>query len=344
MSPCPGFTDNPFQTRSDFIRAGVALVKPLKAYQSPGKARIRIPTATGTHFSEHAAQLEGFARPLWLIANLFDEFPGSQSGLDLEAWTTGLKNGVDPASPEYWGDVGPFDQRMVEMESIAYTLLLSPKTFAFENDASTRANLVSWLKQMHGKPMPANNWRWFRIFVNLALTRTLGVPLEEVRQSIDEDLKLLDSFYLGDGWNSDGLWCDQRRQADYYSGSFAIQFAQLLYVRLAPDFDTARTQRYIDQAKQFASGFWRYFSAQGTSGHAAVKNLCSDESDPVTDIFCPTYRRCHPFWSQFNISLRVRSFLGSLCAGGYTTTGATRPPRFSQRHAASSSQMVVTSP
>jgi hypothetical protein len=263
MSPCPGFTDNPFRTRADFIKAGVALVKPLEAYLSPGKARIRIPTATGTHFSEHSAQLEGFARPLWLLANLFDEFPGSNSGLHLDAWVKGIKNGVDPSSSEYWGDVGPFDQRMVEMESIAYTLLLSPKTFAFEDDVSARANLIAWLKQINGKPMPANNWRWFRIFVNLALTKTLGVPLEEVRRNIDDDMELLDTFYMGEGWNSDGLWCDERRQADYYSGSFAIQFAQLLYVRLAPDFDPPRTQRYIDQAKQFATGFWRYFSPEG---------------------------------------------------------------------------------
>jgi len=273
MAPCPGFSDNPFKTRGDFLRAGVALLKPLQAYRSPGKARIKTHTATGTHFSEHSAQLEGFARPLWLLANLFDEYPGDVSCLDLDGWITGLKNGVDPASQEYWGDVGPYDQRMVEMESIAYTLLLSPKAFGFEDDPTARENLIAWLNQINGKPLPANNWRWFRIFVNLALTKTLGVPLAEVQDSIEDDLKLMDTFYLGDGWNSDGLWCETRKQADYYSGSFAIQFAQLLYVRLAPDYDPARTQRYIEQAKEFATGFWRYFSPEGEPQHPLILRL-----------------------------------------------------------------------
>jgi hypothetical protein len=308
MSAWPGFTDNAFKTRGDFLRAGVALVKPLEAYRSPGKARIKTPTATGTHFSEHSAQLEGFARPLWLLANLFDEYPGDVSGLDLDGWITGLRNGVDPASPEYWGDVGPYDQRMVEMESIAYTLLISPKTFSFESDPTARTNLIAWLNQINGKPMPANNWRWFRIFVNLALTRTLGVPLSDVQDSIEDDFKLMDTFYLGDGWNSDGLWCEEKKQADYYSGSFAIQFAQLLYVRLAPDYDPARTQRYVEQAKQFATGFWRYFSSEGEPSNVTSTLLHRVLSHIST-------RRCDTFRPQLDIQIRFCRVLGSLCTG-----------------------------
>ncbi|KAF5724959.1 hypothetical protein FMUND_304 [Fusarium mundagurra] len=45
---------------------------------------------------------------------------------------------------------------------------------------------------------------------------------------MDADFELLDQFYLGEEWSSDGVWGDDKKQVDYYSGSFAIQFAQLL--------------------------------------------------------------------------------------------------------------------
>merc|ERR1712000_694818 len=70
MPPLHGFSDNSFRTRDDVVHAAGALLKPLAKYFSPGKARIRVPYATGTHFDETAAQLEGFARPLWAIGSL----------------------------------------------------------------------------------------------------------------------------------------------------------------------------------------------------------------------------------------------------------------------------------
>ncbi|KAL2187952.1 hypothetical protein L209DRAFT_764761 [Thermothelomyces heterothallicus CBS 203.75] len=272
MPPLPGFSDNPFQTRSDLVRAVRALLKPLEQYWSPGKARIRIATGTGTGFSETAAQLEGFARPIWVVPSLFSPASASNEAgeygditdLDTSAWLRGLETGTDPGSPEYWGDVGDFDQRMVEMESIAFALLLAPERFV-PREPLARERLSSWLRQINDRRMPENNWRWFRVFVNLALVKCLGVPMHEVRDLVERDLALLDSFYLGEGWSSDGPWGDERKQADYYSGSFALQFAQMLYVRLSDGFDDDRAKRYRAQAGLFAAGFWRYFDASGAA-------------------------------------------------------------------------------
>ncbi|KAL2016684.1 hypothetical protein VTK56DRAFT_3186 [Thermocarpiscus australiensis] len=274
MTPLRGFSDNPFQTRSDLVRAAKALLKPLEQYQSAGKARIKIATGTGAGFSETAAQLEGFARPLWVVPSLLlqsskgtgaDHDGDADTGdLDATAWLEGLETGTNPASAEYWGTVGDFDQRMVEMESIAFALLLSPERFAPREPLAKR-RLAAWLRQVNDRCMPENNWRWFRVFVNLALVKALGVPMEEVRDFIERDLELLDSFYLGEGWSSDGLWGDKRKQADYYSGSFALQFAQMLYVRLSDGFDQDRAERYRVQAGLFAAGFWRYFDTSGAA-------------------------------------------------------------------------------
>lgn len=269
MPALPGFTDNPFETRSDLVRATGALLSPLEQYKSPQKAFIKLSTDTAAGFDEVSAQLEGFARPLWAIASLLAPASSADSvGLDLNSWACGLRAGTNPASSEYWGDLGDFDQRMVEMESIAYALLMAPAAFLSGMDAVARENLETWLCQINGRQMPQNNWRWFRVLVNLAL----GSQEEDV---VVQDLNLLDSFDLGEGWSSDGLWGDERKQADYYSGSFAIQFARMLYVRFMEDRglasnDWSRIQNYKLEARQFASGFWRYFDVDGMSAYKAL--------------------------------------------------------------------------
>lgn len=70
MSPLLGFTNNQFNTPLDVTKAAFALLRPLESYKSSSNARIKIATATGAGFSETAAQLEGFARPLWVVADL----------------------------------------------------------------------------------------------------------------------------------------------------------------------------------------------------------------------------------------------------------------------------------
>ncbi|OAG11473.1 uncharacterized protein CC84DRAFT_1253930 [Paraphaeosphaeria sporulosa] len=277
MPPLPGFSDNPLRTRADLIRAAIALVKPLNPYKSPGGARIKLATSTAAGFSETAAQLEGFSRPLWVVAYLlslqstevdpFIQALLSDAALNLESWVQGLKEGTNPQSPEYWGDLAPFDQRMVETETIAIALLVHPSAFSFEHDPAARKNLVTWLRQINGHAMPANNWLFFRVLVNLALVLTLGVPLGEVKSYIDDALEVLDSFYLSEGWSSDGLWGAERKQADYYSGSFAMQFCALLFVKHAETLAGygERVAKFKARAREFASEYWRYFAPAGAA-------------------------------------------------------------------------------
>ena len=135
-----------------------------------------------------------------------------------------------------------------------------------------------------GERMPPNNWRWFRVFSNLALMKVCGVPASELIEEMKVDLEILDSFYLEDGWSGDGPWLSTKeeeeqeleferigrrdkvgkgRQVDYYSGSFAIQFSQLLFAKYAEDIDPERVSRYRQQAREFGASFWRYFDSDG---------------------------------------------------------------------------------
>ncbi|KAJ5652706.1 hypothetical protein N7507_010132 [Penicillium longicatenatum] len=298
MPPLIGFSDNPFRTRDDVANAALALLQSLKSYFSPGNARIRIPVSTGVHFDEAAAQLEGFVRPLWGVSSLL-QLEASVANDDshdpalaatirevTEPWIAGLSTGTDPDHPEYWGAICDMDQRMVEAEVISYALLSVPDKLFHSRDETTRRNITTWLRGINGKQMPSNNWRWFRVFANLALIKVCGISASEVEEEMKADFAVLDSFYLEDGWSGDGPWLSTQeeeeeaaafertrrrdaigkgRQVDYYSGSFAIQFSQLLYAKFAENMDPERVLRYRQQARDFGASFWRYFDSDGSA-------------------------------------------------------------------------------
>jgi hypothetical protein len=89
-----------------------AVLDPLEPFFSPNKARVGCPGGTAVRFDDVAAQIEGFARPLWGLAFLLAG-DGKYRGTDW--WVDGFRAGTDPKSPEYWGYPRDNDQRMVEM-------------------------------------------------------------------------------------------------------------------------------------------------------------------------------------------------------------------------------------
>lgn len=301
MPPLKGFSDNPFATRQDFINATHALLKPLHPLFSPRFARIRLPVSTGTHFDENAAQLEGFARPLWAVAALVlgSDSPKDDPALQeiIKPWHEGFITGTDPTHEEYWGAIIKSDQRMVEAEILAFALLAAPEVFYHSYSNEVKENIKNWLLTLHGKDMPLNNWRWFRVFANLSLVKVCGVPYDEMKEEMQADLQLLDTFYRKDGWSADGPWLSAEgqekefeeatktgrrdkvgvgRQADYYSGSFAIQFSQLLYSRFAGDLDPQRCEVYVQRARDYGREFWRYFDEEGKCGKLSRVSLNVD--------------------------------------------------------------------
>lgn len=98
MPPLSGFSDNQFCDRKDVLLATQALVGALTPYFSPGKARVQLPIYSGAHFDEAAAQLEGFARPIWAIAAAVAN-PANESAPGIADYcdrlVTGLANGVN---------------------------------------------------------------------------------------------------------------------------------------------------------------------------------------------------------------------------------------------------------
>ncbi|PGH27536.1 hypothetical protein AJ80_00777 [Polytolypa hystricis UAMH7299] len=253
-TPRQAFSQCAFRTKADFQQACVALLDPLRVRFTPGCTRVRIGSST-TRFDEGGAQVEGFARPLWGLSSLIaggGEFP------EAERWRIGLINGTDPQNPEYWGDIEDLDQRMVEMCPIGYALAVAPKLLWDPLTDVQKENVTRWLGSVNEREMPNTNWLWFRVFANLGLKKN-GAKYS--RDRIEADMDHLDTFYVGGGWSNDGP--KSHHQMDYYSGSFAIQFLQLLYSKLALDIDPERAAKYRERAREFARDFLYYWDPQG---------------------------------------------------------------------------------
>lgn len=241
---------NPLTSRADIETGLNALFAPLLPYFSDGGARVRLDGA-GAHFDRAAADLEGFARPLWGLT------PLAAGGGQFDHWALyrqGLANGTDPEHPEYWGTVNSTDQRMVELAAIGFTMRMIPDLVWTPLEQRAKDNLAAYLKHARTFNYADNNWKFFRVLVDLGLEEC-GVEFD--RKLTDKYLEELDGFYLGDGWYRDG----NCRRIDHYI-PFAMHFYGLIYAKLARG-DAERVARYKERARLFAADIQHWFDEDG---------------------------------------------------------------------------------
>lgn len=242
---------NPLASRTDLQAAVQALWTPVRERLSPGRARAQL-GATGAHFPATAAELEGFARPLWGLVPL-----GAGGGeVDWEPVREGLASGSDPDHPEHWGSAGDRDQRLVEMAAIGLALAMVPEQVWDPLPARARDHLAAWLSRINQAAMPDNNWLFFRVLVNEGLARVGAAGGDP--DATEHALQRLESFYLGDGWYADG----PLPRRDYYV-AFALHYYGLIYAVLAGDRDPVRAQRFRERAATFAGDFAHWFADDG---------------------------------------------------------------------------------
>jgi len=254
MTDTPAYANplaaNPLRTRADVEQALLDLFDPLLPAFSEGGARVSL-SATAAHFDQAAADLEGFARPLWGLA------PYAAGGGAFPHWplfAKGLANGTDPEHPEYWGKVTDRDQRMVELAALGFALRLIPQHLWDPLDERARRNVATYLLEARPLLFADNNWKFFRVMIDLGLER-VGVDFD--RSLTEQYLRELEAFYLGDGWYRDG----NVPRVDHYI-PFAMHFYGLIYTALATT-DGARKQRFRDWARLFAPNIRHWFADDG---------------------------------------------------------------------------------
>ncbi|WP_418138173.1 DUF2264 domain-containing protein [Agrobacterium sp. El2ro-1b] len=241
---------NPLKSRVDVRRALDDSFAPLLPYFSPGGARVTL-SGTAAHFDRAAADLEGFARPLWGIA------PLALSGDSFEHWpllAKGIANGTDPAHPDYWGDVRQKDQRLVELAALGFALRLAPQHLWEPLSDAQKENVSRYLLTARERNYADNNWKFFRVMVDMALDH-LGIAFD--RSLTETFQRELDDFYIADGWYRDGNY----RRIDHYI-AFAMHFYGLIYARLSKP-DDAYAARYRERARLFAGDFASWFEEDG---------------------------------------------------------------------------------
>ncbi|SFF17403.1 hypothetical protein SAMN05216251_109105 [Actinacidiphila alni] len=229
------------------------LVEPLVGCASPGGARIR-PGVSVAHYPDTAADLEGYARPLWGLA------PLAAGGGDFghwDLWARGLAAGTDPGHPEYWGTADGIDQRTVETAAIGFALALAPDRLWDPLTGKERDRVGAWLASYLHVRTPENNWNFFPVMVSLGLDR---VGYGHDRDARHARLDRLEGYALNGGWYADG----DTAQRDYYI-PWAMHFYGLIYAALAGDGDPARAARFRQRAADFAPGFRHWFAADGAA-------------------------------------------------------------------------------
>lgn len=236
------------------LRSYVAeLVDPLIPHLSEGGARIRLGVNIA-HHDDTAADLEGYARPLWGLAPLA---AGGGGFAHWDRWAQGLASGTDPDHPEFWGVPGDFDQRIVEMAAIGFALALVPERLWDPLSGAQRDRVGRWLASCLPRETPANNWNFFPVLVSMGLDR---VGFRHDRDARHARLDRLETYALGDGWYADG----EGERRDYYI-PWAMHFYGLLYAVLAGAQDPDRAARFRQRAADFAPGFRHWFADDGAA-------------------------------------------------------------------------------
>ncbi|QIK15496.1 DUF2264 domain-containing protein [Leclercia sp. 29361] len=242
---------NPLSSRQDLVAALNTLLAAVDTQFPVGSSRFSLGD-TSAHYATDVAQMEGLSRVLW---GLFPLLAAGDSTPFSEKYIAAIKQGTDPQSAGYWGEAGPYDQRLVEMAAYGLGLALLQDKLTERFSERELMNLHAWLNQITDATMPDSNWNYFAIMVQLGFKRA-GLPYDQ--QAIDRRFAMMDAYYLGEGWYSDG----PGRPKDYYI-SMAFHFYGLIYATLSGD--EARAKVLRQRSRLFAEDFIYMSAADGAS-------------------------------------------------------------------------------
>lgn len=242
---------NSLSSREEVVTALTSMLSALDKQFPVGAAQFSLGD-TCAHYSVDIAEMEGLSRALW---GLFPLLAGRPEVPFSDKYFTAIKCGTDPHSPAYWGETGPYDQRLVEMAAYGLGLALLQGRFTDHFSAAELNNLHRWLDQITDSQMPDSNWNYFAIMVQLGFKRA-GLPYD--RLAVDKRFAMMEAYYLGDGWYSDG----PGRPKDYYI-SMAFHFYGLIYATLNGSDDPLRAETLRERATLFAHDFIYLSAADG---------------------------------------------------------------------------------
>lgn len=206
---------------------------------------------TGSAYGKDIRILEDFSRPLW---GIFSIIASKDNSINIQTYIEGIKQGIDPNSPRYFGKATTKTRQIaVEMAVYAFGLAYCRKELLQYFNSQEIQQLVTWLNSINEIEIPEGNWLFFVVLVNMGLKIN---NLNYSEQKLKLALAKIETFYLGDGWYSDG----PGEQRDYYI-PFALHFYGLLYSMLLPE--GKEKEKYQDRSSKFAKDFIYWFDGEG---------------------------------------------------------------------------------
>lgn len=245
--------NNAIESRSDLQKLVNELLNAVTPYFKKDASRIDLANFTA-HYGQQIASMETFSRLLWGVTPLL---AGGSEPTRFSFYIQAIKNGTNPQHADYWGEVTPYDQRIVEMAAYGLLLALAHETLLAHFDEREKANLWRWLKQSETQAIPDNNWHFFPILVQVGFQKA-GFATNP--QALEEHFAAMESYYLGDGWYADG----PGRPRDYYI-SMGFHFYGLIYAKLMADVDPGRCAELRHRATLFAADFIHFFADDGAA-------------------------------------------------------------------------------
>ncbi|GAB2021659.1 DUF2264 domain-containing protein [Pseudolactococcus yaeyamensis] len=237
------------EVRQGFLLMMVPFSEKLKA----GTGHLKVGNH-GAIYDEETSEMETFCRLIWGIGPFLAENDDDSLNQQL---LTGLAAACDPESDVYYGELTDYHQKFVEMAAIAVCFLLAKAKTWDVLSQDQQKNIAVWLLQINQHKIPKNNWRFFRILVNVAMKK-MGMPHEQNR--IDEDFACIEACYAGDGWYFDG----KETQFDYYI-SWGFHFYSLIYVKVMGEEDALRATQMTSRAILFAQSYQYWFDKSGVA-------------------------------------------------------------------------------
>jgi len=246
LSPHTGYTRAHWEATAD------GLLEAAWRWASPGGARLDLP---GRPSASGAVSdgLEGYARTF--LAAAFRAAGGGDPRDWLGRYARGLEAGTS-RGPEEWPPILDGGQPMVESASIALGLRLTRPWLWDQLDEGVQDRAEEWLRgALRHVPWP-NNWYLFP-FTVAGFLDSVGRGDAETARARTRALELLETWYRGQGWYSDG----DGRAFDHYNG-WALHLYPVLDNHLA-----GASTPHDDRLREHLEGFSHLFGSDGAPVH-----------------------------------------------------------------------------
>jgi hypothetical protein len=205
------------QDREFWVSTIYKIAYPVVHNLAEGTLRKNLPLEMGPGYggsAENVTYLEAVGRTLagiapWLALPDDNTKEGeSRKQMRLEV-LQGLKNAVDPSSPDYL-NFRKYQQPIVDAAYVAQAFLRAPKALWDPLDDITKQRFIEEFKTLRDRTGAYNNWLLFA-GITEAFLQKIGEQADPARMNIAR--YKLREWYVGDGWYSDG----GKFSMDYYN-------------------------------------------------------------------------------------------------------------------------------